>query len=310
MNGVLNLLKPPGCTAHSAVLEVRRLLGVRAGHAGTLDPDVAGVLPVLLGSATRLAEFLLAWDKGYRAEVTFGAVSDTGDWTGSLRPRCPDSPVAEADLVEALPAFLGEVEQVPPMVSAVKVGGVPLYRLARQGRVVERPARRVRVFRLDLVRFWPGPPPRALLDIVCSKGTYVRALCQDLGLRLGCGAYMSYLVRTRAGPLALEEALTLAEAADLKARGLLEPRLLDPARALEHLPPIRLDQDGARRVSAGGQPVLDRGTEVAGGLEPGGLVRLLDPAGRLVAVAEGRERPGRPGAVELRLRKVLAQGPR
>jgi tRNA pseudouridine55 synthase len=207
MHGIFNIDKPLGMTSHDVVARVRRLSGQRkAGHAGTLDPMATGVLPVVLGKATRLVEYLADADKAYRAVLTLGATSDTYDREGTITPT-PDALMPSYERVErALERFRGEIEQVPPMHSAIKVGGKKLYELARAGVEVERQARRVTITRLDLEAY---NPPQLQLFIECSKGTYIRSLAYDLGIALGTGAYLEALTRTRHGPFTLEGAITL-----------------------------------------------------------------------------------------------------
>lgn len=298
MTGVLNLHKPAGITSHDAVVRVRRLSGERrVGHAGTLDPDATGVLPLCLGRATRLAEYIGQTGKAYRATVVFGIATTTLDAAGQETERRAVPDLDGAAVAAALAGFRGEIEQVPPMVSAVRVGGRRLYELARQGIEVERPARRVRVFRLELAGFEPGPYPVAHLEVECSAGTYVRVLAADLGAALGVPAHLRSLVRTRVGPFALADAVTLEA---LEARG-VEPYLLPPLAAVSHLPRARLDAAQVRHVRAGRPPAGPLAVEApdAGGGPGGDRVALVDPAGELVAVAR---RDGRGG---IRLEKVL-----
>jgi tRNA pseudouridine55 synthase len=207
MNGIFNIDKPEGLTSHDVVARVRRISGQKkAGHAGTLDPMATGVLPVVLGKATRLVEYLADADKAYRATVMLGAASDTYDREGTITPT-PDAAMPTRDQVEqALQQFRGEIEQLPPMHSAIKIGGKKLYELARQGLEVERQPRRVTITRLGLEVYWP---PELQIFVECSKGTYIRSLAFDLGVALGTGAYLQALVRTRHGPFAVEGATTL-----------------------------------------------------------------------------------------------------
>ena len=211
LHGIIVIDKPAGWTSHDVVGRIRRLTGERrVGHAGTLDPAATGVLPVLVGDATRVVEFLSDANKSYRAEVTFGVRTDSGDIDGEVIATSPDIPSREA-VERCLAGFRGEIDQIPPMHSAIKVGGRRLYEAARRGEQIERAARRVTISHLELVDW---APPVATLDVVCSKGTYIRSLATDLGDRLGCGAYLSNLVRTRTGPFTLNDAWTLAQLAE------------------------------------------------------------------------------------------------
>lgn len=207
MDGIFNIDKPLGLTSHDVVARVRRISGQRkVGHAGTLDPMATGVLPVVLGKATRLVEYLADADKAYRAVVALGATSDTYDREGLITPT-PDVLMPSRERVEAvLDRFRGAIEQLPPMHSAIKVGGKKLYELARAGIEVERQPRRVTITRLDLEAY---NPPALQLFVECSKGTYIRSLACDIGLALGTGAYLDALTRTRHGPFSIEGALTL-----------------------------------------------------------------------------------------------------
>ena len=206
MNGVLVLDKPPGMTSHDVVDRVRRSLGTRkVGHAGTLDPDATGVLVIGVGTATRLLDYAKDAPKRYTAVARFGTTTTTQDASGEVVETRPVD-VTEDDVSEALERFRGTIEQIPPMVSAVKVGGERLYRKARRGEEVERPARTVTIYSLDLVDF---AGDEAMLDVLCSAGTYIRTLIHDLGDALGCGAHMASLRRTEAAGFTEEEALAL-----------------------------------------------------------------------------------------------------
>lgn len=288
MDGVLNLLKPPGMTSHDVVNVVRRALGIKkVGHTGTLDPGVAGVLPICVGRATRLAEFIAGEDKAYRAEVTFGVVTDTQDSFGETVAEQEASHLTRGDLAYALTRFHGPIMQVPPMVSAVKVGGKRLYELAREGVVVERQARPVTIHKLQLLDFRPGPRPVAYLDVVCSKGTYIRTLAHDLGQGLKVGAHMSYLVRTRSGPFQLAAAATLEELAAGTAP------IMPPAAALGDMARLTVPPAAAERLKHGVAP------RMAVADPDGTTIALLDQGGDLLALAEAAEG-------SLRLLKVFA----
>ncbi len=213
MNGIINFLKPPGMTSHDAVAVVRRALWTKkVGHTGTLDPQAAGVLPVCVGQATRIVEMLQADRKTYRAELTLGLTTDTQDRWGQVLSEHPVQ-VSEAALRAALTRFTGEILQVPPMYSALKVDGKKLCDLARQGVTVEREARPQTIHGIRLIRF---DGTRALLDVSCSKGTYIRTLCHDIGEALGCGGMMSFLLRTGTGAFDIRDGVTLEELKDCK----------------------------------------------------------------------------------------------
>ncbi len=267
-DGVLLVAKPPGVTSHDVVAAIRRedvAAGAKVGHAGTLDPFATGLLVVLVGSATRLQRYLVGLPKAYRVVARLGAVSDTGDPTGEVTDT--GATAREEDVREAAARLTGEIEQRVPAYSAVKVGGERLYRKARRGEPVERPLRRVRIERFDVLRF-DEPAQEAELEVHCSSGTYVRQLVADLGELCESGAYCRALERTQVGPF------ELAQADD--------QRLIPLAGALSFLPERELDAGEAQGVRHG-QRLADPGG-------PGGegdAVRLT-AGGLLVAVAERR----------------------
>jgi len=247
-NGILNLYKPVGPTSHDAVARVRRLFGQRrVGHAGTLDPLAEGVLLVCLGHATRVSEYLMASTKVYLAEVTLGATSTTDDAEGEITPGGPVS-CSRADVAAALAQFVGEIDQVPPRYSAVKRDGVALYKRARRGEDVVSPARRVRVEAIELVAW---QPPHVGLLVTCSPGTYIRALARDLGAALGCGGYLSGLVRLRSGRFTADDAVSFEELELAVAEG-FAPDLLYPADvALLDREAVILEADSVARLRQG-----------------------------------------------------------
>lgn len=231
MDGVLNLLKPPGMTSHDAVAFVRRVTGIkRVGHTGTLDPAAAGVLPICIGQATRLVEYLQAGTKEYLAEATFGYETDTLDAVGEVISEGDPAHVTVDTVRAANNAFRGTIQQMPPLYSAIKKEGKKLYELARAGAEandLDIQTREVTITRLTVQRFWeatPDSPPRALLHIQCSGGTYIRSLVRDIGQALGCGATMTFLVRQRSGSFTLDEAVALEQVAE-DAAGVMIPML-------------------------------------------------------------------------------------
>lgn len=211
MEGVINVLKPPGMTSSDVVVWIRRILKVKkVGHTGTLDPGVAGVLPICVGKGTRLAEYITDQGKAYIAEITFGVTTETQDSYGKVTREI--SPLLKrSDLEQILPNFIGRITQVPPMHSAVRKEGKHLYEYARKGISVEVNPREVSIYKLNLEEWFEGKFPRAILAIECSKGTYIRTISHDLGQTLGCGAHMSYLVRVRSGPFKIQDSWTLEE---------------------------------------------------------------------------------------------------
>lgn len=299
MDGLLNLLKPPGMTSHDCVDVLRRLVGTRrVGHTGTLDPGAAGVLLCCIGRATRLSEFLMAQDKAYRVEVLLGISTNTGDALGEVIARREVHVTREA-LDEVLRRFTGTIQQIPPMVSAVHREGVRLYQLARKGIEVERAPRTVTVYAIEVVRF---DPPSVLLDISCSKGTYVRQLAHDIGEALGCGAHAAFMVRTRLGPHTLAESATFEEVEEAVRKGEFAHLLIPPAKALRELPEVEVE-GRMRAALLNGQPVPLWKVAPHLSLEPGALVKVLDLEGNLLAI--GRAQGG-----QLRPFRVLAGTPR
>jgi len=209
LEGILVVNKPGGMTSHDVVMRIRRRLKMkRVGHAGTLDPLATGVLIILLGKATKLFGRFEAFDKAYRATLLLGTRTTTADIQGQVKMQAPFDKVTRGQVDGVLKKFLGEIEQTPPMVSAVKVQGKRLYELARQGLEVERPARRIRIDKLDLVEF---APPRVRIYLECSKGTYVRKIAEDVGELLGCGACITEIERTKVGHFTIEQAVGLDE---------------------------------------------------------------------------------------------------
>ncbi len=212
MNGILNIDKPAGRTSFSIVAMVKRLTGERrVGHAGTLDPAATGVLPVCLGQGTRVIEFLVGATKAYRAQIELGVATDTYDASGTITCRGDPSGITRTQLEAALAAFCGTIQQTPPMYSAVKHHGRPLYELARAGIEVDRRSRQVKIYHLELVDW---QPPVVTIEVVCGKGTYIRSLAHDLGQGLGCGANLKSLVRLRCGIFDIEDAVSVPQLED------------------------------------------------------------------------------------------------
>jgi tRNA pseudouridine55 synthase len=214
LNGIINVLKPPGMTSHDVVSFIRRIAKTKkAGHTGTLDPGAAGVLPVCLGNATRVIEYMSDDIKRYRAEMTLGKTTDTQDGFGRTVEVFDASCISKNQVEKVLIGFIGIQAQVPPMVSAIKHKGRKLYELAREGVEIERKARDIHIYSIKIIKFsgFGSPNPEVLFDIECSRGTYVRTICHDAGAELGCGGYMSFLVRTSANGFSIFEALTLED---------------------------------------------------------------------------------------------------
>jgi tRNA pseudouridine55 synthase len=274
MHGVLVVDKPKGITSFDVVREVRRALGQKkVGHTGTLDPLATGVLPVCVGEATKVAQFITEGTKAYDATLKLGATTDTLDADGKVLVTRPVPPLDGATLEAALARFRGPQRQVPPMYSAVKVGGRRLYELARAGEAVERQARDVEVYELQLRDF---SADEMKVSVRCSKGFFVRVLAAELGEALGCGAHLAALRRTLSGPFTLAQATPLAE---VQAQGrAAAARLVPISEALAGLPAVEVAAAEAERVRHGGL------VEVSGPRQ--GLVRVVGPGGALLAIAE------------------------
>jgi tRNA pseudouridine55 synthase len=293
VDGILLLDKPLGVTSNDALQRVKRLYNAaKAGHTGSLDPLATGLLPVCLGGATKFSAFLLDADKRYRVRVRLGVTTSTADAEGEVVATAPVLGIEEHDLREVLNGFLGSIDQLPPMYSAVKHRGERLYKLARQGIEVERAPRSVQIFEIRLRTF---VVPDFEMDVHCSKGTYVRTLAEDIGKALGCGGHVAELRRTGVGPFVEPEArfVPLAELEQLAAREdlqLLDGLLLPLESALDHWPAVRLSEDAAFYLRQG-QAVLVPQAPTQG------LVRLYDPSQRFIGVGaildDGKVQPKR-----------------
>jgi tRNA pseudouridine55 synthase len=281
ISGIFNIDKPAGPTSFQVVSLVRRLSGVRrVGHAGTLDPSATGVLVVCLGQATRLVEYMMEATKVYRGEVRLGITTDTLDATGTPVSQADPSNIDRRQVEEALTAFVGEIDQVPPMFSALKYNGEPLYRYARAQRQVERQARRVTIHRLQLLAF---RPPLATIEVECGKGTYIRALAHDLGQQLGCGAHLAALARLRVGPFTLDDACSLPQLEAAFQEGRWQSLLHPPDAALPSWPAVTLSEPQERAVRFG-QCLAADSLEPAQAVENDQLCRAYSPQGQLTAI--------------------------
>jgi tRNA pseudouridine55 synthase len=273
-SGILNVHKAVGPTSFSVVGSLRRLTGVkRVGHGGTLDPAAEGVLPILLGGATRLADFIHEWPKSYRAVVQLGAVSETYDGEGEIRSMGAFDNVRRDQIEKLLPEFTGTISQVPPAFSALKSGGEALYRKARRGEEVRPQPRTVQIDSLVLLEY-DQEQGRVGIELSCRRGTYVRSLAHDLGTRLGCGGYLASLVRTAVGPLLIEDSIPLADLMEGRARW--QDTVLPPDLPLRGWPTLNLESRRTTMIERG-QPVA---VPEAGGP---GRHRVLDLEGNLVA---------------------------
>ncbi len=283
MDGLIILNKPAGCSSHKMVGAARRIFNMKKiGHTGTLDPAATGVLPLLLGKATRAAELLTARDKRYTADILLGTVTDSLDMDGNILAQNPVT-AGPDEIRRAVMSFVGEIEQLPPMYSAISVGGHRLYELARKGIEVERERRRVTVYSIDILRI---EPPVVTVDVRCSKGTYIRTLGADIGAALGCGACLKSLCRTESGGLKLADALTVQELEALAAQGRLAEAVIPIDKMFASLPEIRLDARRSLMVKNGVSPYFDS-------FPPGDRFRVYDAGGDFIALSERGEADGR-----------------
>lgn len=303
MNGFLVIDKPVDMTSHDVVARVRRTLKQKkVGHTGTLDPFATGVLPVALGAATKIIPYLDESVKEYRAVMRLGISTDTQDHTGKTLHQGAFDIVTEAMLHDAFTRFTGIISQIPPMFSAVKQGGVPLYKRARRGEVVERPPRSVSIYSLVLERL---QLPYVTFTVQCSRGTYIRALANDLGESLGCGAHLSELRRLKSGIFGLNMAISLETLQERAATSHLSELLVTPLASLSHLRSFPVTNEGARKISHGMSPSeCDYETFPENGVAVGETV-CLTHAGELAAVATGVPDELRPNDKTVRLLRVF-----
>lgn len=240
MNGIINFYKPPGMTSFQAVHFIKRMTGQKAGHAGTLDPEAAGVLPILLGRATKICDYLMNQEKQYLAEIAFGSATDTQDAQGKVEKESSELPNLQM-VQQVLDAFIGDIEQVPPQYSALKVGGETAYKLARKGKTVALASRPVRIESIQLLK--QTSEDSFLLRVVCGKGAYIRTLCHDIGIVLGCPAHLRFLLRKRNGVFDLNDAVTPETIIDWQKQSSQNPAwLIGMEEALRHLPRIDLPE--------------------------------------------------------------------
>ena len=303
MDGFIVIDKPAGLTSHDIVARVRRILGQKkAGHTGTLDPFATGVLPVALGEGTKAIPFLDEAVKEYRATMVLGASTDTQDCTGRIEREGDWTGLSPETVSDVLNSFVGRGKQIPPMYSAVKQGGVPLYRLARKGCEVEREPRDIQIHSISIERM---DLPSIDFTVSCSRGTYVRTLAHDMGDRLGCGAHLVELRRTLSGPFDLLRSVTLDELAGLQGRDEAGSMVISPYDVLGHLAQIELTEDEVRKVYCGISPD-HHGRYVGNDASLGAGVRVrLVREGKLLAVAEIRSADLSDGNKSLRLIRVF-----
>ncbi|MBR2589915.1 MAG: tRNA pseudouridine(55) synthase TruB [Clostridia bacterium] len=271
MTGILPIDKPAGITSFGAVARMRKILNIKKiGHAGTLDPMATGVLPILVGSATRFLEFLPCKDKRYSAVIQLGFTTDTLDTTGTILTRC-DTTVTRPELDEAVSCFIGKIEQIPPMYSAVQKDGVRLYELARQGKEIDRNPRPVEIYKARILEY-DESAREFVLDVSCSAGTYIRTLADDIGKKLGTGACLAGLRRTEGNGFTLARCYSFDEVEEYAAQGRIEKRIIPIEDVLSAYPAVYVSDKQAVRFSNGGELDLDR---LKGNYESG-LYRIFD----------------------------------
>ncbi len=293
MDGILIINKTSGMTSHDVVAVIRKILKTKkVGHTGTLDPDATGVLVACVGKATKLSRFFMATRKEYIAEMVLGVRTDSQDSSGSILSEITEFTVTLEQVQDALKKLTGEISQIPPMVSAVRHKGKKLYELARKGKEVEREPRKVTVYSLELLEF---AFPRIMFKVECSKGTYIRTLCSDIGDLLGCGAHQASLMRTRTGPFAIENAVTLEE---LKLLAEPAEKIIPSAKALSFLPEVKVKKWFRKFVSK--NAVLTEADIIEKPeLSEDEAVRIVDPDGLLLAIGTASPEGGDGGAITI-----------
>ncbi|MBS6954988.1 MAG: tRNA pseudouridine(55) synthase TruB [Enterocloster asparagiformis] len=287
INGLINVYKEPGYTSHDVVARLRGILKQKKiGHTGTLDPAAQGVLPVCLGSATKLCDMLTDRTKTYRAVLLLGRDTDTQDTTGlTLSSDEAGAMALDAEQVrQAVMGFLGDYDQIPPMYSALKVDGKKLYELARAGKEVERRARPVKIHAIEVESV---TLPRVVMSVTCSKGTYIRTLCYDIGRKLGCGGCMEQLTRTRVGSFELADSLKLDEIESLARAGEIEPYILGVEEVLADYPPVHAKPE-ADNLARNGNPLFRNQVQESIRPEEGHCFRLYDSETHFIGIYEYR----------------------
>lgn len=287
IHGIINVYKEKEFTSHDVVAKLRGIVGQKKiGHTGTLDPDATGVLPVCLGKATKLCDLLTDKNKTYEAVLLLGKTTDTQDITGEVLEEKSTEALTEEKVREAIEGFIGDYEQIPPMYSALKVNGKKLYELAREGKVIERKARPVKILDIQILEI---DLPKVRMEVSCSKGTYIRTLCHDIGEKLGCGGCMESLIRTRVSTFRIEDAKTLDEIETLKQEGKLA-ELLVPIDAMFPFYPKITVKDDWKAFAKNGNPLDLKMLKEACGQDEETQVRLYDESGKFIAIYQWKEK--------------------
>lgn len=281
MDGILNIYKEKGFTSHDVVAVVRKvLLMKKVGHTGTLDPDAEGVLPICVGRGTKLSDIIMDGRKSYRAILHLGVTTTTEDASGEVIEEKP-AEFDEEKIRETVEGFIGELEQIPPMYSAVKVNGKKLYELAREGKEIQRKARKITVYDIRIRRFIP--PCRVEIDVDCSKGTYIRTLCADIGKTLGCGGHMASLLRTATGAFSLENAIKLGELKALAETGQVETVLLRLEDALNEYTKVFVSEKSTKLLYNGGK-IRNKFFQAEKEIVAGQIVTVFDHEKKLIGL--------------------------
>lgn len=290
MDGIFNIYKEKGFTSHDVVAVVRKTIHMKkVGHTGTLDPDAEGVLPVCVGKATKLSDLIMDGRKSYRAMLRLGITTTTEDASGEVLETKPVK-FEEEEIARVVSSFIGKQEQIPPMYSAVKINGKKLYELAREGKEIERKSRKIEIFDLRICRFLP--PDRVELEVDCSKGTYIRTLCADIGKALGCGGHMDELLRTATGAFTLETAIRLSELKALAEAERAEEALLSMETVLQGFPTVRVAKNAAKLLYNGGKIRAEFFTEKPEACKDGEIVAGYDFLGQPVGLFEWKQEDG------------------
>ena len=287
MDGVIVIRKEKGFTSHDVVAKLRGILHMKKiGHTGTLDPDAEGVLPVALGKATRLVDMITDKEKTYEAVMRLGVVTDTQDMSGTVLSQTTELSVTEEELCTVVSSFVGDYMQVPPMYSALKVNGKKLYELAREGKTVERKPRPVHFYEIEILDI---SFPLVHFRVTCSKGTYIRTLCHDIGEKLGCGASMESLLRTKVGRFTLDDAITLAQTEEAVQEGTIESKILGIEEILAEYPRVCCTKEGDRLL-ANGNPLVQALVDAQ---EKKGWIRMCSSEGSFSGVYQWDEKRNR-----------------
>ncbi len=294
MNGILNIFKPKGISSHQVVKEVRNILNIpKVGHTGTLDPSASGVLLICLGQATKIAEFLVGMKKHYQGEMTLGITTDSQDAEGKIigkKEVCSD--IDEKRIRDIFQKYEGSISQIPPMFSAAHYKGKRLYRLARKGIEVKRTPKEVKIYQFNLINYDQRVNPIVKFEVVCSKGTYVRTLCNDIGNELGCGAHLSSLIRKKVGNFSIEDSINLAEFREDKTLG--KRYLISIDSALEGLKKITVKNEATKTVLNGGVISSGQIVEIPEELKTGKdkFIKIFDAKGNLLSIATSSKEDG------------------